>query len=57
MQMYTNKETKTTKTKEFSEEKFSWNEYGHYHDYFVELLSYNQKHNYTTSNIWDFCYV
>ena len=57
MQMYTNKETKTTKTKETSEEKFSWNEYSHYHDYFVELLSYNQKHNYTTSNIWDFCYV
>ena len=55
--MYTNNETQTINTTTLSEETFSWNEYGDYHDYFVQLLSYNQKPLYTNSNIWEFCYV
>lgn len=57
MQMYTNIDKQTTETKETSENNFSWNEYSHYHDYFVELLSYNRKHNYTHCNVWEFSYV
>lgn len=55
--MYTNIDKQTTETKETSENNFSWNEYSHYHDYFVELLSYNRKHNYTHCNVWEFSYV
>lgn len=55
--MYTNFEKQATETKENSTVTFSWNEYSHYHDYFVELLSYNRKHNFTHSNIWEFSYV
>lgn len=55
--MYTNKETQTAKTEQNSETNFSWHEYSHYHDYFVELLSYNRKHNFTHNNIWEFSYV
>ena len=57
MQMYTDFEIQKTDTKEISATNFSWNEYSHYHDYFVELLSYNRKHNYTHGNIWEYCYV
>ena len=28
-----------------------------YHDYFIELLSYDRKHNYAHNNIWEFSYV
>ena len=55
--MYVNKEIQTTKTNKTSDDNFSWKEYGSYHDYFVELLSYNKKHNYTNSNVWEFCYL
>lgn len=57
MQMYTDFDKQVTKTKESSANDFSWNEYSHYHDYFVELLSYNRKHNYNYNNIWEFRYV
>ena len=55
--MYTILDKTTIETQEASIKNFSWNEYCHYHDYFVELLSYGRKHNYTQSNIWEFCYV
>ena len=55
--MYKNKETQISIIQESSDTNFSWNEYSHYHDYFVELLSYSRKHNFTHSNIWEFCYV
>ena len=55
--MYTDFDKQVTKTKESSANDFSWSEYSHYHDYFVELLSYNRKHNYNYNNIWEFCYV
>ena len=55
--MSANNELQTINTTVLSEETFSWKEYGHYHDYFVELLSYKRKHNYTNSNVWEFCYV
>lgn len=55
--MYTDFEKLKINTKESSTDNFSWNEYSHYHDYFVELLSYNRKHNYTHGNIWEYCYV
>ena len=55
--MYANSETQTVNKTIPSKENFSWKEYGHYHDYFVQLLSYNQNHNYNTSNIWEFSYI
>ena len=55
--MNTTNEIQLINTTTLSEEHFSWKEYGHYHDYFIQLLSYNQKHNYTNSNIWEFSYV
>ena len=55
--MYTDFDKNTTETPKSSTNDFSWNEYSHYHDYFVELLSYNRKHNYDHSTIWEFSYV
>ena len=55
--MYTNNGVNKAKKTDQADENFSWKEYGYYHDYFVELLSYNKKSNYTHSNIWEFCYL
>ena len=57
MQMYKETKESTTEITEASTTNFSWNEYSYYHDYFIELLSYDRKHNYTNSNIWEFSYV
>ena len=57
MQMYTENKELITESKESSGTDFSWNEYSYYHDYFIQLLSYDRKHNYTRNNIWDFSYV
>ena len=55
--MYKETKESTTEITEASTTNFSWNEYSNYHDYFIELLSYDRKHNYTNSNIWEFSYV
>ena len=55
--MYINNETPNMNTATFTEENFSWKEYSYYHDYLVQLLSYNRKHPDTNSNIWEFSYV
>ena len=57
MQMYTENKDLIKETKESSATNFSWNEYSYYHDYFIELLSYDRKHNYTQNSIWEFSYV
>ena len=30
-----------------------WNDFRHYHDFMITLLSCNRKHNVTINNIWD----
>lgn len=57
MQMYKENKELTNETKDTVSHTSTWNEYSHYHDYFVELLSYNQKHNYVHNSIWEFSYV
>lgn len=54
--MYTDKKIQIEETNDNSTIT-TWNEYSRYHDYFVELLSYNRKHNFSTSNVWEFAYV
>jgi len=34
-----------------------WNDYNHYHDFFITLLSYERKNNMDKCNVWDFEYV
>ena len=34
-----------------------WNDYNHYHDFFITLLSYERKNNTIKHDIWDFEYV
>ena len=55
--MYTENKELIPETKESSTVHFSWNEYSYYHDYFIELLSYDRKHNHTHNSIWEFSYV
>ena len=55
--MYKENKELTNETKDTVSHTSTWNEYSHYHDYFVELLSYNQKHNYVHNSIWEFSYV
>lgn len=57
MQMYAENKEVITETKESSTANSAWSEYSHYHDYFIELLSYDRKHNYTHNSIWEFSYV
>ena len=55
--MYTENNEFITETKESAVTNSSWKEYSYYHDYFIELLSYDRKHNYTHNSIWEFSYV
>ncbi len=55
--MNTDFDKQVTETKETSTNGFSWHEYSYYHDYFIELLSYDKKHNYTHNSIWEYSYV
>ena len=55
--MYKENKDLITENKETSSIIFSWSEYSHYHDYFIELLSYDRKHNHTHNSIWEFSYV
>ena len=57
MQMYAENKELITETKDSSTATSSWSEYSYYHDYFIELLSYDRKHNYAHNSIWEFSYV
>lgn len=57
MQMYTENKELIKETKDIFSQTSTWKEYSHYHDYFIELLSYDRKHNYIHNNIWEFSYV
>lgn len=57
MQMNTENKKLTKETKDTFSQASAWKEYSHYHDYFIELLSYDRKHNYAHNNIWEFSYV
>ena len=34
-----------------------WNDYNHYHDFLITLLSYDRKNNTTVKNIWEYEYI
>lgn len=55
--MYKDFEKQVIETKDSSTVNFSWNEYCCYHDYFIQQLSYDRKHNYIHNSLWEFSYV
>ena len=55
--MNTENKESIKETKDTFSQSSAWKEYSHYHDYFIELLSYDRKHNHTHNSIWEFSYV
>lgn len=55
--MNTENKQQIKETKDKGSQSSVWKEYSAFHDHFVELLSYDRKHNHTSNNVWTFCYV